>query len=130
MWTVICGVPQNEQGILVLLQSLIGNKKAEKDVSTLTTGDLHKETGLKILRKLDDPFQDEEAIKAYSTYKIFIYLRKSPQMSMSEYILEFENLSHEILSFNMTFPDTVLALFERFKYLRAQGSIRVNVKWL
>ena len=72
MWTVLCGVPQNEQGILVLLQSLTGNKKAEKTVSPLTTADLHKETGLKILiRKLDDVFQDEEVENAYSTYKKF-----------------------------------------------------------
>ena len=79
MWTVISGVPQNEQGILVLLQSLTGNKKAEKAVSTLTTADLHKETGLKILiHKLDDAFQDEEAENAYSAYKKFIYLKKSP----------------------------------------------------
>ena len=49
IWTVICGVPQNEQGILLLLQSLTGNKRAEKAVSTLTTADVHKETGLKIL---------------------------------------------------------------------------------
>ena len=28
---------------------------------------------------------------------------------MNEYILEFENLSHEMSSFNMTFPDTILA---------------------
>ena len=55
----------NEQGILVLLQSLTGNKKEEKTVSTLTTTDLHKETGLKILIcKLDDAFQDEEAENA------------------------------------------------------------------
>ena len=67
MWTVICGVSQNEQGSLVLLQSSTGNKKAEKAVSTLTTTDLHKETGLKILiRKLDNAFQDEEAENAYS----------------------------------------------------------------
>ena len=110
MWTVICGVPQNEQGIVILSQSLTSNKKAEKAVSTLTTEDLHKETGLKILiRKLDDAFQDEEAENAYSTYKKFIYLKKSPQMSMNEYILKFQNLSHEMSSFNMTFPDTVLA---------------------
>ena len=71
--TVICGVPRNERGILLLLQSLKGNKKAEKAVSTLTPADLHKETGLKILiRKLDDAFQDEEAENAYSTYKKFI----------------------------------------------------------
>ena len=31
-------------------------------------------------------------------------------MSMNEYILEFENLSHEMSSFNMIFPDTALAL--------------------
>ena len=30
-------------------------------------------------------------------------------MSMNEYILEFENFSHEMPSFNMTFPDAVLA---------------------
>ena len=46
MWTVICVVPQN-------------NWKAERAVSTLTTADLHKETGFKILMcKLDDTFQD------------------------------------------------------------------------
>ena len=97
MWTVISGVPQNEQGILVLLQSLMGNKEAEKAVSTLTTTDLHKETGLKILIcKLDDAFQNEQAENAYSTYKKLIYLKKSPQMSMKEYILGYENLSHEM----------------------------------
>ena len=70
MWTVTCGVPQNEQGILVLLQSLTSNKEAEKAVSALITADLHIETGLKILiRKPDDAFQDEEAENAYSTNK-------------------------------------------------------------
>ena len=62
--TVICGVPQNEQGILLLLQKLF---------QLLTTAELHKETGLKILiRKLDDAFQDEEVENAYSTSKKFI----------------------------------------------------------
>ena len=110
MWTAICGVPQNEQGILVLLQYLTGNKKAEKAVSVLTTADLHIETALRILIcKLDDAFQDEKAENTYSIDKKFIYLKKSSQMSMNEYILEFENLSYEMSSFNMTFLDTVLA---------------------
>ena len=30
MWEVVCGTPKTEQGIIVLLQSLTGNKKAEK----------------------------------------------------------------------------------------------------
>ena len=39
MWEVVCGTPKNEQGIIVLLKSLSGNKKAEKAVSTLTVTD-------------------------------------------------------------------------------------------
>ena len=77
MWTVTCGVPQNEQGILVLLQSLTSNKKAEKAVSALITADLHIETGLKILiRKPDDAFQDEEAENALQYKQKFIYLKE------------------------------------------------------
>ena len=33
-------------------------------------------------------------------------------MSMTEYILEFENLGHEMSSFNMTFRGTVLAFLD------------------
>ena len=42
MWEVVCGTPENEQRIIVLLQSLTGNKKAEKAVSALTVTDLHR----------------------------------------------------------------------------------------
>ena len=86
MWEVVCGTPKNEQGIIVLLQSLSGNKKAEKAVSTLTVTDLHKDTGLnELITKLDNAFQDEVAENAYSTYKKFISLKKLPQMSMNIY---------------------------------------------
>ena len=43
---VVCGTPKNEQGIIVLLQSLTCNKKAEKAVSTWTVTNLYKDTGL------------------------------------------------------------------------------------
>ena len=47
MWEVVCGTPTNEQGIIVLLQYLTGNKKAEKAASTLTVTDLHKDQDCK-----------------------------------------------------------------------------------
>ena len=79
------GTPQNEQGINVLLQSLTGNKKAEKAVSTVTVTDLHEDTGLQaLIAKLDN---DEVAENAYSTYKKFINSKKLPQMSMNLKIL-------------------------------------------
>ena len=30
MWEVVCGTPKSEQGIILLLQSLNGNKKSRK----------------------------------------------------------------------------------------------------
>ena len=50
-------------------------------------------------------------------------------MSMNEYILVFENLGHEISSFNMTFRDTVLA----FQILDGAGlneNQRQMAQWL
>ena len=77
MWEVVCSTPKYEQGIIVLLQSLTGNKKAEKDVSTLTITNLHTDTGLRaLIAKLDNLFQDEVAENAYSINKKFISLKK------------------------------------------------------
>ena len=91
---------------------MTGNKKAE------TVTDLHKDTGLQaLIAKLDNAFQDEVAENAYSTFKKFISLKKLPQMSMNEYLLEFENLNHEMTVFNMKIPDTVVA----FQILEGAG---------
>ena len=49
MWKVKCGIPVKEQGIILLLQSIIDNKKAEKAISTLITQDLNRDRGLNIL---------------------------------------------------------------------------------
>ena len=103
------GTPQNEQGINVLLQSLTGNKKAEKAVSTVTVTDLHEDTGLQaLIAKLDN---DEVAENAYSTYKIH-KLKK-----ITSNVNEFENLDHEMTVFNMKIPDTVLT----FQVLEGAG---------
>ena len=110
MWKLVCSIPPKEQGIIVLLQSIVDNKKAEKAVSTLTAHDLNRETGLNILiEKLDNAFKDEIIEDTYSIYLKFTNLKKQPNMSMNDYILEFENLSHEMTIHNMALPDTVLA---------------------
>ena len=110
MWKIVCSIPPKEQGIIVLLQSIVDNKKAEKAVSTLTAHDLNRETGLNVLtEKLDNAFKDEIIEDTYSIYLKFTNLKKQPNMSMNDYILEFENLSHEMTIHNIALPDTVLA---------------------
>ena len=59
--------------------------------------------------KLHNAFKDEIVEYTYSIYLKSANLEKQPNMSMNDYILEFENLNHEMSIHNMALPDTVLA---------------------
>ena len=110
MWKIVCSIPSKEQGIIVLLKSIADNKKGGKTVSTLTVNDLDREAGLDILiEKLDNAFKDEIAEDTYSVHLKFTNLKKQPSMSMNDYILEFENLNHDMSIHSMGLPDIVLA---------------------
>ena len=83
MWKIVCSIPPKEQGITVLLQSIVDNKKPKKAVSTLTVHDLNRETRLDLLiEKLDNAFKDEIVEDTYSIYLKFTNLKKQPSMSM------------------------------------------------
>ena len=72
IWKLVCGVDKKEQGIIILLLSLNGNKKAEKAVGNLATDMLFNDNGFNIvLEKLDAIFQSEEIEDAYFTYSNF-----------------------------------------------------------
>ena len=61
MWKLVCGVDVKEQRIIVFLQSLNGNKKAEKALSNLTAEMQYNNNGLNVfLENLDAIFQSEE----------------------------------------------------------------------
>ena len=109
MQKLACNVDVKEQGIIALLQSLNGNEKAEKAVSNLTAQMLYNNNGLDILlEKLDAIFQSEEIEDAYHTYSKFSSCKRQPNMSMNDFIIEFENLNHKMNSHNMKLPNKVL----------------------
>ena len=92
MQKLACNVDVKEQGIIALLQLLNGNEKAEKAVSNLTAQMLYNNNGLDILlEKLDAIFQSEEIEDAYHTYSRFSSCKRQPNMSMNDFITEFEN---------------------------------------
>ena len=93
--------------IIVLLQSLSNNKKAEKDVSNLTSVELYTENGLNLLlEKLDAAFQSEDVEDAYIFLK-FSYLKRHCDISMNDYIIEFKNLNHLMENQNMKLPNVL-----------------------
>ena len=65
MWKM----PKEQQAIIVLLELLTGNAKAEKAVSELTATDVNNENGLKLLiEKLDEVFESDKIDEAYLVY--------------------------------------------------------------
>ena len=58
IWCIVCGYENKGQAIIVLLQSLNENKKAEKAVSKLKVTDLNVDDGFdKLINKLDKTFK-------------------------------------------------------------------------
>ena len=69
MWALVTSIPKKEQVIVVLLEALDENIKAEKAVSELTASNLNVDTVLKLpLDKLDLMFKAEKADDVYSAY--------------------------------------------------------------
>ena len=72
---------------------------------------LYNNNGLNILlENLDAIFQSEEIKDAYHTYSKFSSSKRQPNMSMNDFIVQFENLNYKMDSHNMKLSDKVLAL--------------------
>ena len=111
MWRVVCGSAKKEQAIIVLLQSLNENKKAEKAGSKLTVTDLNVDDGLeKLLERLDSTFKLEKTQKSNNVYKDFNTFQQLQDMSINNYLLEFEHLNNTMIQFDLKLPDNVLYL--------------------
>ena len=109
MWELVTNVPLNKHGIIVLLDSLEGNAKAEKTVVDLSASQLNNDSGLNVLfAKLDYVYKEEAVDEAYNVYSKYINFSKSDEMNMTDYILEFEHLYNKMIEHEMKLPNTVL----------------------
>ena len=75
----------------------------------LTATDLNTDQGMNLLfEKRDKVFQSETTDEAYSMYSAFISSKRTDQMHMSDYILEYEHLYQKMIQHDMKFPDVIL----------------------
>ena len=108
MWELVTNVPLNKCGIIVLLDSLEGNAKAEKAVVDLSASQLNNDGGLNVLfAKLDLVYKEEAVDEAYNVYSKFINFSKSDEMNMTDYILEFEHLYNKMIEHEMKLPNSI-----------------------
>ena len=85
---------------------------------TIKADDLNKENGMKTLTdKLNGVFLKEKKDCASEAYKNFDSFRKSENVSMAEYIVEFDQKYQKSVKYEMSLLDAVLA----FKLLDNAG---------
>ena len=124
MWRTVCGSAKKEQAIIVLLQSLNENQKAEKAGSKLTVTDLNADDGLeKLLQKLDSTFKIRKTQESYNVCKDFNAFQQLEDMSINNYLLELEHLNNRMIQFDLKLSDNVLYL-----KLLENASLSVNEK--
>lgn len=72
--------------------------------------DLNKDTGMTtLLAKLDALFLKEEKDRIYDAYSDFDRIMKEANMSMADYIIDFEQRYSRMKRYNVELPDAVLA---------------------
>jgi hypothetical protein len=107
MWKLVTDLKSDKQALAVSL-SLTGN--AREVAMEVAAADLAKEVGMKtLIENLDKVFLRYDKDKAYEAYKNFDTFSKSENMSMSEYIVEFDKRYNQSKKYEITLPEAVLA---------------------
>ena len=88
MWEIVTSIDKKERAIIVLLDTLEGNVKAEKAVQDLRAEELNTTDGMNILLNKLVVFKNEKADEAYNAYSKFITFQKHSEMIMTDYIVE------------------------------------------
>ena len=108
MWRLVTDLKPEKQALAVVL-SLAG--QARQKALEISVDDLNKDTGMKtLLEALDKIFLADEVDLAYAAYTRFDQFKKCDEMTMVEYINEYERLYNQCRQKHaMTLPDAVLS---------------------
>ena len=107
IWKAITSVDVTKQGP-ILYRSLEG--QAKKACSNIPVGDICGDQGYTLLiKKLTEIFSKDNEQKAFEDCRTFEIFKRPPEMSIVEYITEFERLYDRLKVHDMNYADAVLA---------------------
>lgn len=107
IWKLLKSCSDEEQGPIVF-RTLSG--KAKSAALELTAAEIGATDGLsKILLKLDALYLPEDNQRICAILEKFESMKRSPSMTMSSFIIEFERLHNQLKDYGCTYPDGVLA---------------------
>ena len=107
LWMVVTDIGKNKRGAALAL-SVEG--KASEIALNLDRTQLNCETGVDyLLKELDKIFEKDKTDKTYETYEAFDKYKKNDEISMIDYINNFEQNYNKCKKFSIELPDAVLA---------------------
>ena len=107
IWKLYTDTPVEKQGPAIFL-TLEG--KAREAVLELDIKDISGADGCKnIVAKLDTLYLKDKAQVAYEAYDKFEQFQRAPEMTMKDFIIEFERLHCKTKSHGVTMSDDILA---------------------
>ena len=116
IWKRLTDVPKEKQALAVTLSSLSGQAKAKSLEIPVDT--LNKENGLKtLIEALDKLYLRVKVDLSYTAFREFDTFAKTEEMSMDEFIIEYERRYGQCKKYEMVLPDAVLS----FKLLDSSG---------
>ena len=110
-WSRITKTPRNQQAEVVLYH-LEGHSSGiqEKIDTALGEAVVGKDDGLdKLIEFLDTIYKEDEMTEAWTKYKQFTWLKRSPEQPVTEYIAEFDKAHSKAKESGCEFSDIVLA---------------------
>ena len=107
IWLLLKVASAEEQGPLVY-RTLTGRAKAA--CNDLTVTQIGSNEGLNlILKRLDKLYLGDENQRIFLALDLFEKFKRPPSMSISNFIIEFENHHNKVKAHKCTYPDGVLA---------------------
>ena len=107
IWQCVTDIEEKKQGPVVYLSL---PDKIRKSCSDIKVSDLNKDDGLTVLiTKIKSSYAKDINALAYMAYDQFENFKRLYEMSIVDYINEFERLNNKIRQFDMVLPRVVLA---------------------
>jgi hypothetical protein len=107
VWKLVADLDEKKQALSVSL-SLSGN--ARETTMDIPAKNLAEETGIAtLLERLDKVFLRDDTDKAYKAYTSFDTFQRPENMSMTDYIVEFDKRYNKSKKYDMSLPEAVLA---------------------
>ena len=107
LWEMATNVDKKQRAPTVFL-TLTG--KAREAILEMEAAQLNAEDGMsKMFTKLDDLFKEDKTQAALICYDKFERYSKPSEMSITDYLVEFERMTEQLKNYDISLPQPVLA---------------------